>query len=186
MNDAELIDTLLGTTSLGERLLKDWGSLPSIVKNLDAAKLTPTQRIKLQAALQIRFIREDEVKSVMCPSDIFEIVKDLQAEPQEHLVVLVFNVRSYLLHRENLYKGNVNTTQIRIAEILRPAIIRRANAITLVHNHPSGDPTPSADDVAFTRATNQACRIMDISLMDHIIVGHDRWISLKERGLGFG
>lgn len=182
--EAGLINTILGSQGVGERLMEEWGDIPTLVKNIDAAKVTEIQRSKLKAVMQIHFVRENPV-AISSPFDIFEMVKDLQAEPQEHLVVLVFDQRNHLLHRENLYKGSVNSSQVRVAEILRPAIIRRASAIVLVHNHPSGDPTPSPDDVAVTRSTQQACRLMDISLLDHIVVGAGRFVSLKERGLGF-
>jgi DNA repair protein RadC len=74
---------------------------------------------------------------------------------------------------------------VRIAEIFKAAIRRNAANLIVVHNHPSGDPTPSPDDVAITRAILQAGELLDVKLLDHIIVGNGRFVSLKERGLGF-
>lgn len=184
ISETDLINTILGAQKVGERLLKEWGDMATLMQNLDAARITKIQREKLKALMQIRFVREG-LTNVSSTSDIFDLVKDLQVEPQEHLVVLVFDIRSNLLHRENLYKGSVCSSQVRISEILRPAIIRRATSIVLVHNHPSGDPTPSPDDVTVTRSVHQACKLMDIQLLDHIVVGAGRYVSLKERGLGF-
>jgi DNA repair protein RadC len=73
----------------------------------------------------------------------------------------------------------------RISEIFAPAIRRNVTAIIVIHNHPSGDPTPSPDDVAVTRAILQAGKLLDIDVLDHMVIGQGRWVSLKERGLGF-
>lgn len=98
----------------------------------------------------------------------------------------------YLLDRRNhvvdivqIYEGSVNSSQVRIAEVFRPAIQRMASAIIACHNHPSSDNTPSPDDVAVTRAMVQAGKLLDISLLDHLIVSIRGFVSLKEKGLGF-
>ncbi|MCI0555571.1 MAG: hypothetical protein L0287_31890, partial [Anaerolineae bacterium] len=76
--------------------------------------------------------------------------------------------------------------QVRIAEVFKPAVARMAPSIIVVHSHPSGDPTPSPDDVAVTRAIVQAGKLLDIQTLDHIVIGHGtRWASMKERSLGF-
>jgi DNA repair protein RadC len=74
---------------------------------------------------------------------------------------------------------------VRVAEIFKTAIRRNATNIIIIHNHPSGDPTPSPDDIAITRAIIQAGELLDVKLLDHIIVGNGKFVSLKERGLGF-
>jgi len=74
---------------------------------------------------------------------------------------------------------------MRLAEVFKPAIQRMAPAILVCHNHPSGDPTPSPDDVAVTRAMVQASRLLDVDLLDHLVIGSSRYVSLKERRLGF-
>lgn len=84
-----------------------------------------------------------------------------------------------------IYQGLVNSSQVRIAEIFKPAIQRMASAIIVIHNHPSGDPTASPDDVAVTRAIVQAGKLLDIDTLDHLIIAGNRFSSLKERGLGF-
>jgi DNA repair protein RadC len=83
-----------------------------------------------------------------------------------------------------VYIGSLNTSVVRIGEIFRAAIRANAAAIIVVHNHPSGDPSPSPEDVYVTKQLNQASKIMDIDVLDHVIIGYHRFASLKERGLG--
>jgi len=103
----------------------------------------------------------------------------------EELWVMNLNTRNHLLHLVKLYQGNVNASQVRVAEVFRAAIADNAPTIILAHNHPSGDPTPSPEDVAVTRAVLQAGKLLDIEVVDHLVITHDRYVSLKERGLGF-
>jgi DNA repair protein RadC len=104
----------------------------------------------------------------------------------EEMWVACLDTRNRLLCLVVLYKGSVNTSQIRVAEIFRQAIIENSTAIVLAHNHPSGCTDPSPDDIAVTRAIVQAGKLLDIETLDHLVIGGNRWVSLKERGLGFG
>lgn len=83
-----------------------------------------------------------------------------------------------------VYKGSVNSTTIRAAEVFREAVRQNCPGIIAVHNHPSGDPEPSPEDVAVTRSLAAAGKQLDISLLDHIVIGRHEWVSMKERGLG--
>jgi DNA repair protein RadC len=85
-----------------------------------------------------------------------------------------------------VYKGSVNSSQVRVGELFKEAIRINASSLIVTHNHPSGDPTPSPDDVAVTRAIVQAGKLLDIDVLDHLVIGAGKWISLKEKGLGFG
>jgi DNA repair protein RadC len=105
---------------------------------------------------------------------------------KEHLRVLLLDRRNRVLEIVEVYQGSVNSSQVRIAEVFQTAVTRNACAIIVVHNHPSGDPTPSPDDVAVTRAMVQAGKLLDIDVLDHLVIGQGKWVSLKERGLGFG
>jgi DNA repair protein RadC len=104
---------------------------------------------------------------------------------QEHLRVVLLNTRNEVLGIPEVYKGSVNTSLVRTGEIFREAVRRNCPAVIVVHNHPSGDPTPSTDDVAMTRQMVEAGRLLDIEVLDHLIIGHGRYLSLKEQGLGF-
>jgi len=103
---------------------------------------------------------------------------------QEHLRVILLDRRNRVLETTEVYKGSVNSSQIRVGEVFKEAIRKNASALIVIHNHPSGDPTPSPDDVAVTRAIVGAGKLLDVEVLDHLVIGHGRWVSLKERGLG--
>jgi len=104
---------------------------------------------------------------------------------QEHLRVILLDRRNRVMETVEVYKGSVNSSQIRVGEVFKEAIRKNASALIVIHNHPSGDPTPSPDDVAVTRAIVQAGKLLDVEVLDHLVIGHGKWVSLKERGLGF-
>ena len=109
----------------------------------------------------------------------------MSALEQEHLRVLLLDRRNRVLETVEVYKGSVNSSQVRVGELFKDAIRANASAIIVAHNHPSGDPTPSPDDVAVTRAMVQAGKLLDVDVLDHLVIGLGSWVSLKERGLGF-
>lgn len=84
-----------------------------------------------------------------------------------------------------VYSGSLNTTVVRVAEVFREAIRSNSAGIIVVHNHPSGDPTPSPEDVRVTEMLVEAGALLDINVLDHLVIGRNRYVSLKERGLGF-
>jgi DNA repair protein RadC len=104
---------------------------------------------------------------------------------KEHLKVILLDRRNHVMDIVQIYEGSVNSSQVRIAEVFRPAIQRMASAIIACHNHPSSDNLPSPDDVAVTRAMVQAGKLLDIQLVDHLILSSRGFVSLKERGAGF-
>lgn len=105
---------------------------------------------------------------------------------QEELWAAILNTRNDVISTTQIYKGSLNTSVVRVAEVLRPAIVQSAAAIVVVHNHPSGDCSPSPEDVATTRELVAAGKLLGIQVLDHIIVSSRQYVSLKERGLGFG
>jgi len=84
-----------------------------------------------------------------------------------------------------VYQGNVSTSVVRIGELFRDAVRRNASGLILVHNHPSGDPTPSPDDLHLTAEAVAAGRLLDVAVLDHLIIGHDAYVSLRDRGVAF-
>jgi DNA repair protein RadC len=104
---------------------------------------------------------------------------------QEHVRVLLLNTRNQLLAVNEVYKGNAVMSLVRTSELYREAVRQNAPSIVLVHNHPSGDPTPSADDVALTKQAIEAGKLLSIELLDHVIIGDHRFVSLKQKGLAF-
>ena len=124
--------------------------------------------------------------TINSPSDAAALVQyDMSALEQEHLRVLLLDMRNRVLDIVEVYKGSVNSSQVRVGEVFKAAVRRNSPSIIAVHNHPSGDPTPSPDDVAVTRALVQAGKLLDVAVLDHLVIGQGRYVSLKERGLGF-
>ena len=121
------------------------------------------------------------------PGDAFAILQPFMGNLQhEELWVVLLNTRNHVLELVRLYKGSTNSSQVKVGEVFRAAVARGGvNAIVIAHNHPSNDPTPSSDDVAVTRAIAQAGKLLDISVLDHLVVCAECYVSLKERGLGF-
>ena len=127
-----------------------------------------------------------ERPSINSPADAAVLLEPFIAHlGHEELWVLVLDRRNKVMQLVRLYQGSVNSSQVRVGEVFRHAIIEQASAIVIAHNHPSNDPTPSPDDVAVTRAIVQAGKLLDIDVLDHLVICQDRYISLKERGLGF-
>src|SRR5436309_10316604 len=98
----------------------------------------------------------------------------------EQMRILILDTKNQVIDNISRYQGTVNSSVLRAAEIFRPAIIRNCPGLILCHNHPSGDPTPSPEDIEATKHLVAAGRILDIELVDHIIIGHQRFVSLKE------
>lgn len=127
-----------------------------------------------------------ERPSINSPADAAELLKPFIGNLEhEELWVLVLDRRNRVIQLVRLYQGSVSSSQVRVGEVFRQAIIEQASAVIIAHNHPSGDPTPSPDDVAVTRAIVQAGKLLDVDVLDHLVVCADRHVSLKERGLGF-
>jgi DNA repair protein RadC len=144
-------------------------------------------RIKAALNLGLRLnLPIEERPTINSPADAAALVQyEMSLLEKEHLRTLLLDRRNRVLDIVEIYQGSVSSSQVRVGEIFQAAIGRHASAIVVIHNHPSGDPTPSPDDVAVTRAIVQAGKLLDIELLDHLVIGHGKWVSLKERGLGF-
>jgi DNA repair protein RadC len=94
-------------------------------------------------------------------------------------------LRAVVLNATTVYQGNVSSSLVRVGELFRDAVRLSASRVILVHNHPSGDPTPSPDDLHLTAEALAAGRLLDIDVLDHLVVGHDAWVSLRDRGVSF-
>jgi len=131
--------------------------------------------------------QEDHAPTIQSPEDAAALLVPLMQDlEQEYLYVLILDTRNRVIGEPlEIYHGSLNTSLVRVAEIFRPAIQANAAAILAAHNHPSGDPTPSPEDVGITRAIVQAGKLLDVVCLDHIIIGRGRFVSLKSRGLGF-
>jgi DNA repair protein RadC len=113
------------------------------------------------------------------------IFTPFEAFPQEEVWVLSLNNKNKITHQSLIYRGTINTAQIRLGEIFRPALKLNAAAIIISHVHPSGDPTPSDHDITVTQKAYEAGKLLEVDVLDHIVVGRDSWASLKTLGVGF-
>jgi DNA repair protein RadC len=128
----------------------------------------------------------DDRPQVTSPADAANLLMaEMSTLEQEHLRTLLLDTKHRVLASPTVYVGNVNTSVIRVAELFREAIRLNCVALIVAHNHPSGDPTPSPDDIKVTEQIVQAGKLLDIEVLDHLVIGQQRYVSLKERGLGF-
>ncbi len=140
---------------------------------------------------QARFVREVRgVHTLASPAlaaayFLERVFAPFEAFDQEELWALLLNTRMRVTHEVMVYRGTLNAISVRPVELFREAIRWNAAGLVLGHIHPSGDPTPSPEDIAVTRHAHHIAKLLELTLADHIIVGKDAWVSLRERGLGF-
>ncbi len=151
----------------------------------------PAKAAQIKAALELgnRMVFElpDSKPAVHSPKDAADLVMfNMSVLEQEELWVVLLDTRNRVIHIDTVYKGSLNSSQIRIGELFKTAIRRNAASLIVIHNHPSGDKNPSPEDVRITRAIHEAGQLLDIELLDHLIIAGMSFVSLKERGLGFG
>lgn len=128
--------------------------------------------------------RSTESVYISVPEDVRRLVQDeMEHLAQEQVRVLLLNRRNRLIGQRVVYHGNAYSCVVRAAEVYRPAVIESAPAIVLVHNHPSGLPEPSPEDVSITKTIVEAGRLLDIEFLDHVVIGSPGMVSFKERGL---
>ena len=126
----------------------------------------------------------EDLLSIGCPEDVQRLLgPEMSGLAQEQLRVLLLTTKNEVVGQRVVYQGNVNSSMVRPAEVLRPAVMEAVPSIIVCHNHPSQDPTPSPEDVAITREMAQAGKLLGIELLDHVVIGGKRFVSLKERGL---
>jgi DNA repair protein RadC len=131
-------------------------------------------------------LSSEERPQVASPDQVAALVQtEMSLLPQESLRVVLLNTKNYVVAIREVYRGSVNSAQVRVAEVFREAVRETCPAIIVVHNHPSGDPTPSPEDIAVTRDLVAAGDLLDIEVLDHIVVGGGRFVSLKRQRLGF-
>lgn len=203
LSNAELLAIILNTGSQGEsvmalaqRILVDGGGgLRGLMRrDLDGLVgvrgLGPAKAVKLLATIElgkrIAALAPEERQQVKTPEDLAVLFTPaLTALDHEELRVALLDTKHRVERVTTVYQGSVNAAQVRVAEVFKEAVRANAPAIAIAHNHPSGDPTPSAADIALTAELAKAAQLLDIDLIDHIIIGDGRWLSLRRLGLGF-
>ncbi len=200
LNHSELLAILLrtGTVSesavyLAQRVLKEVGGLRNLVsfsldelmkiKGIGAAK---AMQIKAGLELGKRVSKASfgERMVIRSPEDVsLFMMEELRYEVKEKFVVIFLNTKNHVIGHEVLSVGTLNSTVVHPREVFRAAIQRSCSAIICVHNHPSGDPTPSREDVEMTQRLHEAGSIVGIDVLDHVIIGDQTFVSLKEQGM---
>jgi DNA repair protein RadC len=202
LSTAELLAIILRTgvggisvLDMASHLLSSYDGLPGLARasfdELMAEKgLGEAKTSQIKAALELGrrmlSISPEDRFVIRSPSDVAQLMMAEMAHlAQEHFRVLYLDTRNRLLGTETVYVGSLNASHIRVGEVFRDAVKRNCAAIIVVHNHPSGDPTPSPEDVEVTRQLVAAGNLLDIDVLDHLVIGQQRFVSLRERGLGF-
>ena len=202
LSTAELLAILLRVGRPQESALAVAARLLAVFGGLKGLAQAPFGELEMQPALgeaktaQIKAALEigrrlltaspEERPTISSPDDVFHLMSgDMAFLEQEHLRTILLNTKNQVIGIAEVSRGTVNTAQVRPAEVFREAVRRTSPAIIIVHNHPSGDPTPSAEDIGVTKGLVEAGRILDVEVLDHIIVTQGRFVSLREKGLGF-
>ncbi len=195
-DSSALLARVVGTCpARAARLLADNGSLRAL-RHTDASTLggqhglTRRQIARLHDALDLAacLVREPCVErpQVTSPQDAACLVlPEMGLLESEQMRVLLLNTKNRLIAAITLYNGTVSACHVRLAEVFREAVRCNASALIVVHNHPSGDPTPSPEDVAITREAVRAGQLLDVGVLDHLVVGGNVYTSLRERRLGW-
>lgn len=202
LSNADLLAILLSTglkgepvTAMAERLLVTFGGLGGMLRadleeiaaerGMGPAKAT-TIKAALELAKRLSALRSEDKPQIASPDDVVDLLGlEMAALEQEQLRVVLLDTKNRVVATRTVYQGSANQAMVRAAEVFRDAVRRNAIAIIVVHNHPSGDPTPSSADVALTAELVRAGQLLDIEVIDHLIIGQGRHVSLRRLGLGF-
>lgn len=203
LSEVELLAILLrvgikgeSAIQLAQRLLAACDGLNGLYKKsfTEISQIKGVGKAKacqIKAALELGArIKKDSVEdrpTVSSANQAAALVQfEMAALPQENLWVLLLDTRNRLISIEKLYQGTLYASNVRNAEIFKAAILKNAASIIIVHNHPSGDPTPSNEDLVFTRSAVEAGKQLELEVYDHLIIaGHENFISMREKGVGF-
>jgi len=191
----ELLQLVLGTSDalLPMRLVGQWSTLadlahanPHDLVRIDG--MTPARLARLRAALELAERKQTPIVRTRAssPEDLAAwLMPKLSGLTQEQFWVVLLDTKLRIVSGQMVYQGSVNQTTIRCAEVFADAIRTNAPSIAIAHNHPSSDPTPSPEDVAVTRILLDAGKLLDIDVIDHLVIGNPRYVSLKSQGLAF-
>jgi DNA repair protein RadC len=201
LSNAELLAIILRTGTaqenvlhLAERILARYQGLQGLSQTSpeelqQVAGLGEAKATQILAALEIgkraTAYNGNERPIVNGAVDAARLVMDMGNLRQEQVRAILLDSGRRVIAIPTVYIGTLNTSVLRVSEIFREAITRNSPALILAHNHPSGDPSPSPEDIELTRTLVAAGNLLDIQVLDHIIIGQPRWTSLKELGLGF-
>jgi len=197
LSTAELLQVICRNHDFdsNQMLVKSAGDLANLMRmSLQEKAATPGLGKKGALAIEAAFelgrrsmleMPPDRVV-IRSPADLAQMLMGQYShEQQEHFIVILLDSRNKIIDTIDLYTGSLNAGHIRVGEVFQAAITKFAAAIIVAHNHPSGDPTPSPEDVHVTRQIVAAGDLLGVDVLDHLVIGQQRFISLRERGLGF-
>lgn len=199
LSNQELVAILLGTGTreesvlvLANRVLSSFDKIQdlkyaTIEEYMKVKGIGKAKAVKLLAAAEIgkrMYRKHSEGRyTIRSPEDAAAyLMTDMSSLTQEHFVVLFLNVKNEVIHKETIFIGSLNSSIVHPREIFREAVKRSAASIICAHNHPSGNPAPSPEDIDVTKRLLEAGSLMGIELLDHVIIGDHQFISLKEKG----
>jgi DNA repair protein RadC len=203
LSDAELLAVLIRTGTraesalvLAQRILKGDGGKSGLAHVVDSSveELSKIKGIGTAKAVQIKaavelgrrissYNRGQQV-TITSPLDVKDLLmEEMRFLEKEHFKTILLNIKNHVISIEDISIGSLNSSIVHPREVFKPAIRRSSASIILVHNHPSGDPTPSREDIEVTTRLVDAGKILGIGVLDHIIIGNNSILSLKEKGL---
>ncbi|MDI3480495.1 MAG: repair protein RadC [Tepidanaerobacteraceae bacterium] len=203
LSDAELLAVLIrtGTASesalmLAHRILKGNGTKSGLafVADCSIEELSKIRGIGLAKSVQIKAAVElgRRISSysgrnpviINTPADVKHLLmEEMRFLEKEHFKVILLNIKNHVISVEEISVGSLNSSIVHPREVFKPAIRRSSASIILVHNHPSGDPTPSREDLAITKRLVDAGKLLGIDVIDHVIIGNGIYISMREKGI---
>ena len=146
---------------------------------------------KIMTKYRLELVKEESHKyevetRISCPKDIYEVLTKvcrIQCNTEEVFILITLNIKNIVTGYFEVHRGTINTSLVHPREVFKRALLNNASDIMVAHNHPSGDPNPSKEDIQITERLKEAGNLLGINLIDHIIVGEDKYISLKEKGV---
>ena len=195
-NDAELLSIILGIKpETIKEAVAEYNSVPNFINNYSVEDILKIKGLgkgtitKLEALWELynRFSINKKLEKnyiISKPEDIYDLVKDdMKYFEQEHFRILMLNTKNILINIKDIFIGASDSSVIETRKVFKEALKYNAKNITICHNHPSGDPNPSKEDVNISLKIKEAGKIIGIDLLDHIIIGDNRFISLKYKGV---
>ena len=195
-NDAELLSIILGIKpETIKEAVAEYNSVPNFINNYSVEDILKIKGLgkgtitKLEALWELynRFSINKKLEKnyiISKPEDIYDLVKDdMKYFEQEHFRILMLNTKNIVINIKDIFIGASNSSVIETRKVFKEALKYNAKNITICHNHPSGDPDPSKEDINISLRIKEAGKIIGIDLLDHIIIGDNRFISLKYKGV---
>ena len=195
LSDAELLAVLLGSGIKGLNVVELSRKIVRMIEKTGAHKITleklleerglgKAKALQVIAALEFgKRLNSEQKPEILTPEDVWKLCADIRNSKKEHFVAFYLDTQSKLIERQIISIGTLNASLVHPREVFEPAVALHAASVIVAHNHPSGAPDPSADDIAITKRLIAAGKILGIELIDHVIVTADSFLSFKDRGL---